>query len=276
MTNDTWSKTIIAPGSDNYYALRDIPTKERQAIVTILSFFNTIMAVPFTVTDDHVAHHKLQWWQADIIKSTQNTASHPLSTEIASVTKAYHLNHNVLLQFIRTIENLIQNCQFRTEQSLRDFYTYTYGIRERMIAKILSPNAAAVSEEIHHGAYALALVDNLKNIRQGTLKTYVFFSDEETETLGKNKNIVLTRQMSEDLKELISHHIKKIFYHGDMVQNKKNYPALHPLIIRIELAKRWCTLIQEEDFPLFTNHIDLTPLRKWWHTRKIKYHHYHK
>ncbi|MCD8499575.1 MAG: hypothetical protein LRY43_00065 [Gammaproteobacteria bacterium] len=78
-----------------------------------------------------------------------------------------------------------------------------------------------MSEEIHHGAYALALVDNLKNIRQRTLKTYVFFSDEEAQTLSTNKNIVLTRQMSDDLKELVSHHIKKIFYHADMVQIKK-------------------------------------------------------
>lgn len=264
ITRTHWNNLIAPPGSDNYYALRKIKPEKQNAIKIILELFAAIFKIPFTLSDDHLVKIKLRWWKEEIIKTQQGHASHPLCIELFSIMKNYQLNYNALLQIIDAIESIVQNCQFPSEQSLRDFYTYTYGIRERMIAKILSPDASQFSETIHHLAYSLALIDNLKHIRQRALKTYVFFSDEEARELGVDKNLVLTMKISEPLKKLFEAQIKKARKHYDIAKGERHSP-LQSLMIKCHLGLKWCELVRDEDFPLFTHQIELTPLRKWWH-----------
>lgn len=257
-------QNTAGPGSDDYYALRKLGEEKLNGIKIILALFDTLFKIPFTLSDDGLVKIKLRWWKEEILKTQQGNASHPLCIELFSTMKKYHLNYNALLQMISAIEDIVQNCQFPTEQSLRDFYTYTYGIRERMIAKIISPEASQLAEAVHHGAYALALIDNLKHIRQRAIKTYVFFSDEEARELGIDKNRVLTMKNSESLMKLFEHQIEKAQEHFEIVKKIAGSP-LHPLITRIYLGLKWCELVRDEGFPLFTHQLELTPLRKWWY-----------
>lgn len=271
MNITSWLNTIAPPGSDNYYALRKISPEKQHAIKVILALFETIFQIPFTLSDDSLVRIKCRWWKEEIMKTQQGHASHPLCIELFSVMQTYQLNYNALLQMISTIENIVQNCQFPTEQSLRDFYTYTYGIRERMIAKILLPDAAQFADSIHHLAYSLALIDNLKHIRQRALKTYVFFNDEEAREVGVDKNVVLTMKTSEPLTKLFERQVKKAQKHFKLSVEKLtlNEVSCQPLFLRTRLGLKWCELIRDENFPLFTHHVELTPLRKWWYSLTI-------
>jgi phytoene synthase len=286
MSTVPWLDTIAPPGSDNYYALRKIETEKQQAIKIILALFDTIMQIPFTLSDDNIVRIKLRWWKEEIIKTQQGHASHPLCIALFPVMEKYQLNYNALLQMISAIEDIVQNCQFPTEQALRDFYTYTYGIRERMIAKIISSDASKFSEAIHHFAYSLALIDNLKNIRQRAMKTYAFFSDEEARELGVDKNLVLTLKMSEPLKKLFEYQIEKAEKNFQVAQDYLITPhppigtfsrkekglrreistkQLLPIILRVHLGLKWCELVHDEGFTIFTHQVELTPVRKWWY-----------
>jgi phytoene synthase len=189
------------------------------------------------------------------------------------VMEKYQLNYNALLQCISAIEDRVQQSQFSDEQSLRDYYTYTYGIRERMIAKIIFPEATQYSEAIHHIAYSLGLIDNLKNIRARAAKTYVFFTDEEARALSVDKNLVLSMKISEPLKKLFEHHVEKAKQHfqigADFIR-ATNRSHLQPLLLRGHLGLQWGDLIKKEQFPLFTHQVELTPLRRWWCCLKYK------
>lgn len=260
---------MIPPGSDNYYALLKVEPEKQKAISIILAIFDAIMIIPFALSEDEIVRVKLRWWKEEIIKTQQGHASHPLCIQLFSIMQQYQLNYNALLQMISAIEDVVQNCQFSTEQSLRDFYTYTYGIRERMIAKIISPDASQFSDVIHHGAYCLALIDNLKYLRQRAMKTYVFFSDEEARELGVDKNLVLTMKISEPLKKLFQHHINKAKEHFKLARAGTGALPLRPLFIRAYLGLQWCDLISQEQFPIFTHQVELTAIRKWWYYRKF-------
>lgn len=275
-----WVDTIMPPGSDTYYALLKVDPKKQEAIKIILALFNALMTMPFVISEDEIVRTKLRWWKEELIKTQQQHGSHPLSIALEPIMEEYQLNYNALLQCISAIEDRVQNSQFADEQSLRDYYTLTYGIRERMIAKILLPEAKQYAEAIHHLAYSLGLIDNLKHLRQRAAKTYVFFTDEEARVLGVDKNLVLTMKISEPLKKLFQHHIDKAKKHFQVGENilENLYPAVEaagrratkvhknflPLILRAHLGLQWCNLVGEEQFPLFTHQVELTPLRKWW------------
>lgn len=271
-----WLDNIAPPGSDNYYALLKVESEKQHAIKIILALFDTIFQIPFALSDDSVVRIKLRWWKEEIMKTQQGHASHPLCLKLFFIMEKHQLNYNALLQMIDTIENIVQNAQFSTEQSLRDFYTYTYGIRERMIAKILLPEAKQHAEALHHLAYCLGLIDNLKHIRQRAAKTYVFFTDEETRELGVDKNLILTMKISAPLKKLFQYQIEKAHEHFRLGAEKLTLNGvspqrrLGPSLIRAWLGLKWCGLISKEQFPLFIHQTELTPIRKWWYCRKYR------
>lgn len=266
-----WLNKIAPAGSDNYYALLKVAPEKQHAIKVLLTLFETLITLPFAISEDEIVRAKLRWWKEELIKTQQHHASHPLSIALEPIMESYQLNYNALLQSITAIENRVQNSQFPDEQSLRNFYTYTYGVRERMIAKVLSPETNIYSEAIHHLAYCLGLIDNLRHLRQRTLKTYLFFTDEEANELNVDKNLVLTMKVSEPLKKLFQRQIKKAHEHFRSASEKLTLNEvspqrrLGPSLIRASLGLKWCDLITQEQFPLFTHKIELTPIRKWWH-----------
>ena len=272
-----WLDNITSPGSDTYYALLKIEPEKQHAIKILLALFDIFITLPFTVTEDEIVRAKLRWWKGELIKTQQHHASHPLSMALAPIMEKYQLNYNALLQSIGAIEDRVQNSQFPDEQSLRDFYTHTYGIRERMIAKILLPEAKQYAEGIHHLAYCLGLIDNLKHIRQRAAKTYVFFTDAEARELGVDKNLVLTLKMSEPLKKLFQRQIEKAYEHfrlgvEKLVSNEASpQRRLGPSLIRAWLGLKWCDLVSQEQFLLFTHRVELTPIRKWWHSLRYRH-----
>ncbi len=276
-----WLEIATPMGSDNYYALSKLAPEKKQAIKIILAFFNCIMSIPFTLSEDEIVRTKLRWWKEELIKTQQRHGSHPLSIALAPIMEKYRLNYNALLQCISAIEDRVQESQFPDEQSLRDFYTFTYGVRERMIAKITFPEERQYAEGIYHIAYSLGLIDNLKHLRQRAAKTYVFFTDEEARELEVDKNLILTMKISEPLKKLFGHHIEKAQQHFKIGADLLNYKRLGTslrwddttknlqfLSLRAHLGLQWCELIKKEQFPLFTHHIELTPLRRWWYCRR--------
>jgi len=269
----SWLASTSPLGSDTYYALNRLEPEIQQAIKIILAVFHTIMSMPFTMSDDEIVRAKLRWWKEEIIKAQQQHASHPLCIALYPIMEKYELNYNALLQCITAIENQLQNCQFPDEKSLRDYYTYTYGIRERMIAKITCAEAKQHAEAIHHLAYTLGLIDNLQHIKSRAAKTYIFFTDEEAKELSVDKSKLLTLKISDDAKKLFQSHIdkaKKHFQIGvDMVRATTGGSTLQPLLLRAYLGLKWCDLVSEAQFPLFTHHIELTPLRRWWLSRRF-------
>ena len=273
-----WLDNIASPGSDNYYALLKVEPEKQHAIKILLALFEIFITMPFVLSDDEIVRTKLRWWKEELIKTQQHHASHPLSIALEPIMEKYQLNYNALLQCISAMEERVQNSQFPNEQSLRDVYTHTYGIRERMIAKVLYPEAKQFAESIHHLAYCLGLIDNLKQLRQRAAKTYVFFTDEEARELGVDKNLVLTMKMSEPLKKLFQRQIEKAHEHFRLGTEKLTSNGvspqrrLGPSLIRAYLGLKWCDLISKEQFPLFTHQMELTPIRKWWYCWRYRRH----
>ncbi len=256
---------LSPPGSDYYYSLKKLPLTTANAIDNIFSVFDHITRIPITVSNDSIAHIKLQWWKKEIIETQQHNGTHPLSEMLYNTMNTHQLNFNSWLQIISTTENTLQSCQFTTEQSLRDYYTYTYGIREKMIAKILLPDVNAHSQAIYHFAYCLGLIDNLKNLHDFSKKMYGFFSDEELSSLSMKKAELFSLKTNPKIQELITLQTKKAkntFEEGLLLLPKEAHKAIRCIIIRCHLALTWATLLQSEEYQILEKKIILTPFRK--------------
>lgn len=267
--------TKITPGSDIYYSLIKLPKSQAKDIQIILELFEGLLSIPTSVSDDQVAHAKLQWWSEEIIKISQNQGSHPISQDLYKIITQYQINPNAFGQVISTIENTLQNTQFETEQEIRNFYTYTLGIRERMIAKIcfadaknkISTDPTEYSQAIYHLAYCVGLINNLKNLRAHSQKLYGFFSDEELNNLAMQKAELFSLKTNNNIKSLISSELKKAnqaYQDGLKLIPKKHRKYLSGLITQCKLALAWGKLLPSENYAILEKQISLTPVRKFF------------
>ena len=173
---------------------------------------------------------------------------------------------------INTIENTLQNTQFETEQDLRDYYTYTLGIRERMIAKITFPTSdldasKQHSQAIYSFAYCLGLIENLKNLRVHSKKLYSFLSDEELNNLSMQKAELFSLTTNKNIQDLVKIQIKKAniaYQSGLELLPKKNHKQLRCLITRCKLALAWGKLLKSEEYKVLEKQISLTAIRKFF------------
>lgn len=268
----------ITPGSDLYYSLIKSPKSQARDIQIILELFENLLSIPTNVSDDQVAHAKLQWWSDEIIKISQNQGTHPISQDLYKIITQYQINPNAFGQVISTIENTLQNTQFETEQEIRNFYTYTLGIRERMIAKICFANSknktntdpAEYSQAIYHLAYCVGLINNLKNLRTNAQKLYGFFSDEKLNNLAMQKAELFSLKTNNNIKNLIITELKKAnqaYQDGLILIPKKHRKYLSSLIIQCKLALTWGKLLPSENYEVLEKQISLTPIRKYFIAR---------
>lgn len=257
--------TITVPGSDYYYSLRKLPKDVSCAVSTIFELFENIIRIPTQITNDSIAHLKLQWWKKEILETEQNQGTHPLSNTLHTIMKKYCLSYHAWLQIISTVEGTLQSCQFPTEQSLRDYYTYTYGIREKMIAKVLLGGLTTDAQAIYHFAYCLGLIDQLQHLRDYAKRMYGFFSDEELAAISMQKAELFGLRTTHNIQRLIQQQIIKAelsFKTGLDLPPKATLKKLRCITIRCRLALTWAGLLNSEDYQLLEKKILLTPLRK--------------
>jgi 15-cis-phytoene synthase len=136
----TWINELIPAGSDDYYRLLGLNQKKKQALQSLLCFFNNIDKVLLSTNDDAVCQQKLGWWQQEIASTYQGKASHPLTKALAPIIKEYNLAMNSFNEYIESTQSLITNCRFDTFQDYLVFTMHCAGLREWLIAQVLSPN----------------------------------------------------------------------------------------------------------------------------------------
>lgn len=259
--------TKITPGSDNYYSLIKLPKSQANEIKVIIELFDNLLSIPTSVSDDQIAHAKLQWWSQELSNIAHGKGSHPISQNLYNIIKNYQINPGAFGQAINTIENTLQDTQFKTEQDLRNYYTYTAGIKERMIAKITFPESPQYTQAIYSLAYCLGLINNLKVLRINAKKLYGFFSDEELNSLSMQKAELFSFITNRNIEKLIILQInkaKEAYKNGLNALPEKHHKQLRCLITRCKLALAWAKLLKSENYQVLEKQISLTAIRKFF------------
>jgi 15-cis-phytoene synthase len=262
----TWINELIPAGSDDYYRLLGLNQKKKQALQSLLCFFNNIDKVLLSTNDDAVCQQKLGWWQQEIANTYQDKASHPITKALAPFIKEHDLAMNSFNEYIESTQCLITNCRFDTFQDYLVFTMHCAGLREWLIAQVLTPNAIDEQQKLFQLALCIDLIDQLKQCRNKLSKGYIFFDNKTLATFSIARRDLLTLKTPIKFSELVSDHCQKAraAFEGTFTKlSKQQKKQLRPIIVRCVLGLKWCDSIKEEDYQIMQKHISLTPIRKW-------------
>ena len=89
-------------------------------------------------TEASIAAKKLQWWQTEIDRIYSNSPSHPIAKSLLPITNKYHIEGQILNQFIQQNLSLLSGQEFENYEMLFRFIDQTYLPMENYQSKNMS------------------------------------------------------------------------------------------------------------------------------------------
>ena len=295
MNNSTQYCYEIAapPTSGLYYSLRKIPADKRAVVVAIHAFYREIENIIFECHDPQLALVKFNWWRTEITKSSNHPVLSILQSLSALVgadpcvrpdvlveaagrthgsapTKADKLRDDVcanrLEKMLDGFQQIIIPTPFATFEEVVIQWMRTAGERELLIHEILNTEKIVTEEVIYQLMLVIELVNYIQHLRHYTRHHVIYFPQDEMERFGVTAEMLSEYVTTESIKNLLHYQVEKILRAYAVVGalSREQKVALRPLLVRCEMARATLRAIQESDFKVLENWINLTPLRFWW------------
>lgn len=251
-------------GSQEYMRLRRLPSAIRQPALALLTLYQAIAEIPFTVSEREIAYKKCEWWREQVDALVERKGAHP-GMVILAQTK---LNTNVitcLRNLIDSSEQLIAGKHYPNLQSLRDFYRERYAIAEMLLLLLTNETLTVPQARFCHLAGSVSeMVYRLNVVRRDLERGFCFFAESEMQACGVTIEELLRLELTTGCRQLFLNtltHTSQTYH--ELLTLLQTEKSLHPYATKAHLAMAQGKLIAREDFPLFKEQVYLTPIQHW-------------
>jgi len=257
-------------GSTFYYSVKNLKVPERDVIVAITAFYKELDAIIFSYTDIGVARAQFNFWRDEVIKLTEGKPEHPVSIALQKSAQSFSLPTFRLIELIDGVE---ENLSFSCFDSFEDVVIAlmrTAGVRELLIAEVFH---FSEKEVVYQLMLVIELVNFMQNLRRFVSRGLIYFSKDELLRCRVTESAVLAVKTTPEIKNLLRGQAEKVeraYLKAQELLSPASRSGLSSLLIRADIARALCKEIAASDFRVMEEFIDLTPLRKWWISRKFK------
>lgn len=266
-TESFYEQAIASPGSDLYYSLRTLDNEAREGILVLHALFREFHKAAL-IQEKSVVIAKLNWWQQELQTMFAGNPSHPITCSLKDIILDYSLPQGLFFEMLEGVQLTLEVDHCCTEE---DFLLYCY--RERGILEILCSyiNAEKIEPSLvqygHDLGVCLALCDLIINLRHYVKQGRVYFPLEELEKFEVDKSVFFEQKTTPELIALLQFQANRAraYYQKSLkkLPNKEHYVQRQGIILG-KLLLAVLAEIEKEDFPVFSQQVQLTPLHKLW------------
>lgn len=259
---------IAPPGSSLHYSLLYCDETSRKKITALRGFYQTIRDIPFKVQNTELAQIKFQWWREELDRLKSKTAQHPI-TQILQADGIYtDLLHNSLQDILNAFSEDIKTALYEKEVDLEKFYFNTAGSLEKLLYNITDQK---ILDHLANLGVFTQKVLNLRNLRALLSRGKTYFSGEQLLLHRVNLYELSQLKLTSNIYNLFKNHINNIHAYREHRASKEapatcppNLKSYKSTLILTNIHRALLNEIDRADFPILTQSISLTPLRKWW------------
>lgn len=221
---------IDTPGSSIYYSVIHTDKSLRENILKYRAIYEKLKLIQPAAAD---------WWETKL----QETP------ELLPLLPAFLENSQINL--------------YEDDLSLHQFYKNTAGLLERSLGKFYGITDDETLDTLENLGIFIEKVNHLRDLKKDLDKGKIYFSGERL--LKHHVNLYELSQLTvtPQILALLEDETSQALNYYLPFPTIKN-PHLRPTLILASLQKALLTEIKKSKFPVFTHHIGLTPLRKWW------------
>lgn len=263
----------VASGSSFYYAFLFLPAPRRAAITAFYAFCRAVDDVADEVSDPHVAHTKLDWWQAELGRAWAGQPGHPVLQALMPHTAAYAIEQ-------RHLQAVIDGCRMDLTQNryldfaaLQGYCHLVAGIVGEVTARIFGQTDARTTQFAHTMGLAFQLTNIVRDVGEDALRGRIYLPLSELQRFEVKAHEILQRQYSPRFGALMRFQAERA--HRLYAQALAQLPAADrraqkPALMMASIYRTLLREIENEDFRVLHQRIRLTPLRKFWLAWKVQ------
>jgi phytoene/squalene synthetase len=219
--------TRNTPGSSLYYSLLHADKNIRENILKYRAIYEKLKLIkPAAV----------EWWQNELQKTPE------------------------LLLVLQTFLEDSQVNLYEDDLSLHHFYKNTAGLLERTLGKFYGVTDMPTLDALENLGIFIAKVDHIRDFKKQLEKNKIYFSGESLLKHHVNLYELSQLTLTPQILALFEYEAANSLSYFTPVKNHN----IRSTLILATLQKALLTEIKKSNFPVFTHHIGLTPLRKWW------------
>lgn len=217
----------MKPGSSVYYSLLHTNKALRENIILYRSIYEKLKKIkPVAVS----------WWEQELQTKPE------------------------LLPILQTFAEHISTNIFADESSLLHFYKNTAGALEKSLGKFYGVTDPETLSHLEQLGIFIERINHLRDCKKYIAQGKCYFSGEQLLKHHLTLHDLCQLQFTPNIRALFEDETTHNLSTFAPLKHKK----IRPTLILANIQKTLLAEIQQSDFPVFTHHIGLTPLRKWW------------
>jgi len=219
--------TSAPPGSSLYYSIMHADNTLKANILLYRSIYEKLKKIkPVAVS----------WWEQELQK------------------------HPDLLPLLHAFINDLNISIYEDNLNLHQFYKNTAGLLERSLGKFYGISDDKKLDQLENLGIFNAKINHLRDLKKHLEQGKMYFSGEQLLKYHVNLYDLSQLKLTPAILQLFEDEAEHSLSYFTPVKDKNARPTL----ILANIQKTLLSEIKKADFPVFTHHIGLTPLRKWW------------
>ncbi|MBI3716403.1 MAG: presqualene diphosphate synthase HpnD [Betaproteobacteria bacterium] len=268
MTPDEYCQQKAArSGSSFYYSFRFLPPDRRRAITALYAFCREVDDIADEVSEVDVARAKLGWWRAEVANLHAGHPQHPVTKALQDATQRYGVDQPRLLEIIEGMEMDLTRRRYQRFDELTLYCHRVAGVVGQLSAGIFgyaNPKSIEYAENL---GLAFQMTNIIRDVGEDARRNRVYLPQEDLDRFSVSLDDILAARSSPAFVRLMAfqaERAKQMYAAAFAALAEEDRRAQRPGLIMAAIYRTLLDELERDGFPVLTQRVSLTPIRKLW------------
>ncbi|OGA76908.1 MAG: squalene synthase HpnD [Betaproteobacteria bacterium RIFCSPLOWO2_12_FULL_65_14] len=268
MTPDEYcQQKAAASGSSFYYSFLYLPAERRRAITALYAFCREVDDAVDEPGEPQVAAAKLAWWRAELANLFAGKPQHPVTQALAPHTQSYAISREKLNEIIDGMEMDLTQTRYLDWAGLERYCYRVAGVVGFLAAGIFGYRNARTLDYAKDLGIAFQLTNIIRDVGEDARKNRIYLPMEDLKRFGLPAADILKLRETPAFRSLMEFEAERARSYYDRALAalpSEDRRAQRPGLIMAAIYRTLLKEMERDGFPVLTQRISLTPLRKFW------------
>ncbi len=262
-----------ASGSSFYYAFLFLPPPRRAAITAFYAFCREVDDVVDEVTDPGVAASKLAWWHNEVHQAFAGNPNHPVMQALMPCVAQFGIEERSLQSVIEGCEMDLTQTRYLDYPNLTRYCHLVAGVVGEVSAQIFGQTASDTTAYAHKLGQAFQLTNIIRDVGEDALRGRIYLPVNELQQFDVKAHEVLNRLDSDRFQALMQFQATRahdLYDEALSLLPAADWKHQKPGLMMASIYRTLLREIEAQKFPVLSQRVALTPLRKLWLAWKMQ------
>lgn len=268
MTPDQYCQEKAAKsGSSFYYSFLFLPPERRRAITALYAFCREVDDVVDEVSDPSVARIKLAWWRGELGNLYAGKPEHPVARALQPHLETCGITQARLQAIVDGMEMDLTQNRYLDFAGLERYCWHVAGVVGELSAGIFGYDDERTLEYARKLGLALQLTNIIRDVGDDARRGRIYLPVNELQRFDVKAADILNARHSEKFEALMrfqSERADAIYRDALAALPEGDRRRQRPGLIMAAIYHALLEEIARDRYPVLTQRISLTPVRKLW------------